>query len=305
MQIVTILSAIAALATTLVAASPLETVVDVKLGGVQYASHVKFAGLNRRNPPPPTPTPGGGGNGKLVYNGGPIIPNVAVTPLLWGSGVTSASKLTGFYSAVTDSPYYDMLAQYSTPSQKLGRGTATQPITLSGYPTKTSLDNDNDIVPYLTSLVKSGALKPTDNTYFPIHFAPGIKISLQGQGSCSVFCAYHSTIDISSLGVGTKYLYYGVIPDQGGSCAGGCGSNSNAFNNLCSVSSHELVEATTDPAIGVVTGNTVAAPAAWYDSADGNNGGEIGDLCNGQQGTAAGYTIQLEWSNSAGGCVAA
>ncbi|KAJ3330828.1 hypothetical protein HDU76_004746 [Blyttiomyces sp. JEL0837] len=248
MQIIALLSAIAAVATTLVSASPIETVVEKKLGGVQYASHVKFAGqLSKRNTPPPS-----GGGGKLVYNGGPIIANVEVTPLLWGSGVQYSSQLTGFYSAITDSSYYDMLSQYSTSSQTLGRGTATQPITLRGYPTSSSLDNDNDIVPYLTSLVRSG-----------------------------------------------------VIPDQGGSCAGGCGSSSNAFSNLCSVSSHELVEATTDPAIGVVSGNTIAAPAAWYDSADGNNGGEIGDLCNGQQGTAAGYTVQLEWSNSAGGCVAA
>ncbi|KAJ3330829.1 hypothetical protein HDU76_004747 [Blyttiomyces sp. JEL0837] len=159
MQIVALLSAIAAIATTLVAASPLETVVETKLGGVQYASHVKFANqLSKRNTPPPS----GGGNGKLVY--------------------------------------------------------------------------------------------------------------------------------------------YGVIPDQGGSCAGGCGSNSNPFNNLCSVASHELVEATTDPAIGVVTG-AIGSPAAWYDSADGNAGGEIGDICNGQQGTVNGYTVQKEWSNKAGACV--
>ncbi|KAJ3329150.1 hypothetical protein HDU76_008522 [Blyttiomyces sp. JEL0837] len=96
------------------------------------------------------------------------------------------------------------------------------------------------------------------------------------------------------------------MPDQGGSCAGGCGSAATTFQNLCSVSSHEIVEATTDPAIGVVTGSTVAAPAAWYNSAS----GEIGDLCNAQQGTVVGgdgvtYTVQKEWSNKAAACVLA
>ncbi|KAJ3330826.1 hypothetical protein HDU76_004744 [Blyttiomyces sp. JEL0837] len=350
MHVSAILAAFVAVAATVVSASPLDTVVERKpfvqyASHVKFA-----APLERRNPPPttsatPTPTttskPPSSTSvpptstsvrpstvpsstsastsskptptnypGKLVYNGGPILANVEVTPLWWGSGVKSTDTLPGFYAAIVNSTHYDMLVQYSTKDQVLGRGSAKTPITLSGQPSKTSLDNDNDIVPYLKSLVQSGTLKPNGNSYYPIHFAPGIKISLQGQGSCSVFCAYHYTIDISSLNVGTPYLFYGVIPDQGGSCAGGCGSSSNAFNNLCSVASHELVEATTDPAIGVVTGNTVSAPAAWYDEKDGNSGGEIGDLCNGQQGTFVGadgktYTLQKEYSNKAGGCVVA
>ena len=46
-------------------------------------------------------------------------------------------------------------------------------------------------------------------------------------------------------------------------------------------------------------------PLAWYD----RNNGEIGDICNGQQGTTVGgdgvtYVIQLEFSNAANNCVA-
>ncbi|KAJ3330827.1 hypothetical protein HDU76_004745 [Blyttiomyces sp. JEL0837] len=329
MQIISILSLVAGLAATMASAKPLDTVIENVIPGMQYASHVKVApapdvmplyrrggggGSTTPTPKPtktsttsaPATTTTGSAKytnypGKLVYNGGPVIPNVDVTPLWWGSGVQYTDKLPGFYAAVVDSAHYDMLQQYSTSdSSIIGRGTTKSPITLSGYPTKTALDNDKDIVPYLRSLVSSGVLNPTINTYYPIHFGPGISITNQGQGSCKVFCAYHGTIDVSDIS-GTKYLYYGIIPDQGGACAGGCGSSSNAFNNLCSVSSHELVEATTDPAVGVA--QNVAAPLAWYDSKDGNSGGEIGDLCNGQQGTINGYTVQKEWSNKAGGCV--
>ncbi|KAJ3293206.1 hypothetical protein HDU76_007074 [Blyttiomyces sp. JEL0837] len=110
------------------------------------------------------------------------------------------------------------------------------------------------------------------------------------------------TIDISSFNLGTQYLYYGIMPDQGGSCAGGCGSSSNTFNNLCSVSSHELVEAITDAAVGVSSGN--AAPLAWYDQTN----GEIGDICNAQEGTVVGgdgvtYSVQAQWSNSQNACI--
>lgn len=70
-----------------------------------------------------------------------------------------------------------------------------------------------------------------------------------------------------------------------------------------SVASHELIEAVTDPAVGLAS--TFAAPLAWYDRTN----GEIGDICNGQQGTTVGgdgvtYTIQLEFSNAANNCVA-
>ena len=44
-------------------------------------------------------------------------------------------------------------------------------------------------------------------------------------------------------------------------------------------------------------------PLAWY---DGTNG-EIGDICNAQQGTITlnglSYTMQKEWSNQKGACI--
>jgi hypothetical protein len=156
----------------------------------------------------------------------------------------------------------------------------------------------------LISLIKQGIITPNANSYYAIHFAPGIDITQNGQASCQVFCAYHGTVDISSLSVGTQYLYYGVIPDQGGSCAGGCGISPNFFDNLCSVASHELVEAVTDAGVGAATGDTLSAPLAWYNA----QSGEIGDLCNGQSGKIVGgdgktYVVQKEWSNAAGACV--
>lgn len=72
----------------------------------------------------------------------------------------------------------------------------------------------------------------------------------------------------------------------------------SALTNLTSVSSHELVEAATDPAVGMAT--VIGPPLAWYDP----NNGEIGDICNAQQGTTtigngSVYVIQLEFSNAA------
>ena len=80
-----------------------------------------------------------------------------------------------------------------------------------------------------------------------------------------------------------------MIPDQGGSCAGGCGLDPTPFNNLTSVASHELVEIVTDPSPG----------SSWYDQ---NLNEEIADICLAQQGSAAGYVVQRQWSNANGAC---
>ncbi|KAJ3313315.1 hypothetical protein HDU76_002672 [Blyttiomyces sp. JEL0837] len=190
------------------------------------------------------------------------------------------------------------VSEYNTnsPAQAIGLGSFTGSYTESAN-LKTQLDDVNDIQPYLRNLVKSGTIKVNENSYLPIHFAPGISITQGGSGSCQTFCAYHGTVNVQDLGLGVKYLYYGVIPDQGGACAGGCGADPNPFNNLCSVASHELGEMITDPAVGV-------GRLAWYD----NNNGEIGDICNANQGLIHGsdgtkYTVQAMWSNEKKACI--
>src|SRR6185312_15595745 len=82
----------------------------------------------------------------------------------------------------------------------------------------------------------------------------------------------------------------------------GCGSSSNAFSNQTSVASHELTEMITDAEVGLATVN--GPPLAWYD----NTNGEIGDICNAQQGSFTAcdgqtYTIQLEFSNAQNNCI--
>ncbi|KAJ3308577.1 hypothetical protein HDV04_001067 [Boothiomyces sp. JEL0838] len=235
---------------------------------------------------------------QLTYRGGPVISNIEVHPIFYGGdNVQYKSDIQGFYAGVVDSPYFDWLSEYNTQTQTIGRGKYVGSIDYTDN-LASSLDDQNDIQPLLKKLADAGTIQPNANTYFPIHFQPNVDISQGGSASCQVFCAYHGTIEYKG-----GYIYYGVIPDQGGACSGGCGSDSNPFNNLCSVSSHEMIEATTDPAVGVAKGN--AAPLGWYDS----NNGEIGDICNAQQTTITGgngntYTVQLEWSNNQNSCIA-
>ena len=229
----------------------------------------------------------------LTNFGGPTLTQVSVHPVFWNANTQFQPNLNAFYNAVTNSTLYDMLHQYSS----IGRGSGVAGFVDNRTTTSVS---DAAIHTELNRLFTAGSLPlPTTNNYYPVHFPSGVTITASdGSKSCQVFCAYHGTYVRNGVNVN-----YGVIPDQGGGCANGCGRNAQRVNNLDSVASHELVEATTDPAVGLAT--TFSPPLAWYDQ----NNGEIGDICNAQQGTTVGgdgatYTIQLEFSNSANNCVA-
>jgi hypothetical protein len=233
----------------------------------------------------------------LTYRGGPVLAHVKVNTVYWGSNVafsgTGTQSLDAFYTAVVQSAYYDWLIEYKTASQPMvGRGTfGAQYMYTAG---KTGSITDANIQTALGTLIDGGKVPAPDaDTLYAIHFAPGIDITMSdGSASCQVFCAYHG-----SFAHGGKNVYYSVNPDQGGACAGGCGNDASTFNNTTSVASHELVEATTDADVGQ---NNLA----WYNDSQ----GEIGDICNAQQGTTTGngrsYVIQLEFSNAANNCVA-
>jgi hypothetical protein len=259
----------------------------------------------------------------LSYFGGPVISNVQVVQVLYGSGSynaqvagTTSPTMGNFYSDLTgtNSGYVNLLTQYNTPAsggtnQTIGNGTFIglfQIVPAAGN--NGSTITDAQIQSELLSQITAGHLPaPTldaagnANTLYMIFFPPGKTISQGGSSSCVAggFCAYHGTT--SSL-FGGQHVLYGVHPDMqaGSGCSTGCGS-STVFNNYTSVTSHELTEAITDAQVGIAT--TFAPPLAWYDMTN----GEIGDICNGQQGsyTANGttYTIQLEFSNAANNCV--
>jgi len=259
----------------------------------------------------------------LSYFGGPVISNVHVVQVLYGSGSynaqvggTTSPTMGQFYGDLTgaNSGYTSLLTQYNTPvsggtNQTIGNGTFDglfQIVPSAGN--NGSTISDSQIQSELLAQITAGHL-PTPvldaagnvNTLYMIFFPPGKTITQGGSSSCVAggFCAYHGT---TSTLLNGKNVLYGVMPDmQSGLCStGGCG-NAGVFGNYTSVTSHELTEAITDADVGIAT--TFAPPLAWYDMVN----GEIGDICNGQQGSYVAngttYTIQLEFSNAANNCV--
>ena len=259
----------------------------------------------------------------LSYFGGPIISNVQVIQVLYGSGSynaqvagTTSPTMGQFYGDIVgaNSGLITLLQQYNTnisggTNQVFGNGTfggLFQIVPAAGN--NGSTITDAQIQSELLAQITAGHLPApildaagNPNTLYMTFFPPGKTISQGGSNSCQAggFCAYHGTT--SSLFSGHNVLY-GVMPDMqaGSGCSTGCGA-SNVFGNYTSVTSHELTESLTDADVGIAT--TFAPPLAWYDMTN----GEIGDICNAQQGSYVAngttYTIQLEFSNSANNCV--
>ena len=250
--------------------------------------------------------------GRLLYYGGPVLGRAKVTAVLWGDvDPQVASALPGFYRAAVGSSYFDWLSEYDTTgkavdgspgtAQHIRRGSFAGAVRIAPHAHGTKL-TDAAIEKELAAQVRKGSLPaPGDDTVFLVHFPPGVHISMGGSSSCEQggFCGYHSAFRLRG-----QRLAYAVLPDmgEGSGCDTGCGAG-GAVDRVTSVASHELVEAVTDPEVGLASG--LAAPLAWYDAA----GGEIGDLCNGKTGRLrAGrtvYLVQKEWSNAARACVLA
>src|SRR5215471_15033218 len=259
----------------------------------------------------------------LSYFGGPVISNVHVVQVLYGSGSynaqvagTSTPSMGNFFGDLTgtNSGYVNLLTQYNTPAsggtnQTIGNGTfdGLFQIVPSAANNGSTID-DSNIQAELLAQINAGHLPAplldaagNVNTIYMIYFPPGKTITQGGSSSCvgGGFCAYHGT---TSTTFNSSHLLYGVLPDMqaGSGCSSGCGTSS-VFGNYTSVTSHELTEAITDADVGIAT--SIAAPLAWYDMTN----GEIGDICNAQQGSynanGTTYTIQLEFSNAANNCV--
>src|SRR4249919_146956 len=283
----------------------------------------KFHGVPWRDP---NATPGPVGfaapaGAHLTYFGGPIISNVQVIQVLYGSGSynsqiagTTSPTMGNFFADITSTGLITLMQQYNTnisggTGQVFGNGTFAglfQIVPSAGN--NGSTITDTQIQSELLAQINAGHLPAplldaagNVNTLYMIFFPPGKTLTQGGSSSCVAggFCAYHGTT--STLLNGHNVLY-GVMPDmQSGLCStGGCG-NGGVFGNYTSVTSHELTEAITDADIGIAT--VFAPPLAWYDMVN----GEIGDICNGQQGSYVAngttYTIQLEFSNAASNCV--
>jgi len=238
----------------------------------------------------------------LDYYGGRVLGHVKVDIVVWdrwsygrSAHLTGSRSIESFFKAITASPYVDWLDEYDTPTQHIGRGSVegvytVHPPAADNGATITS----NQINEALRTLIAGKQLpKPSTTRLYAIFFPSRKTISTPGGDSASDFCAYHDTTTS-----GRSTVYYAVMPYEVSNR--GCKMASTSFDSLTTVVSHELLEAITDPGVGLKR-------VAWYD----RDNGEIADICafSSSPARVAGadgdnYTVQRSWSNRRGACVA-
>jgi hypothetical protein len=269
------------------------------------AAHPR-AGHNLRSSLAPDRAPARQTAETLLYYGGVVVPNAKVYSIWWGGKAANATDITldpggidSFFEGVTDSLYFDALAQYRTDlttqvganvgkpgtGQLIGRGNYAGEYELTQVPAGNV--TDAQVQAALEAAITAGTLPPNGpNSIYSIFFPSAVKITFEGVGggsSCQSFGAYH---DITTS-LGAIYL---VIP------------NCNyAFTEYCSVASHELSEAVTD--VQPTPGSHPDYPQAWNDSM----GNEIADICEFSGGknlqTASGiFAVQYNWDQRANTC---
>jgi hypothetical protein len=216
----------------------------------------------------------------LAYRGGPLIPNVAIHAIYWGTYWTTArnpstNDIDAFLQFISSSSFITQLAEYNAGGFNIGQGRFVDS-RIQNTPLSASI-SDAEIEQQLNGSIASPGPGVNNDLYF-CFFPPGTQVTMGGGASCTSFCGYHNAT--------SSRIYYAVIPYPG---CNGCKPEADTLSSLTIFSSHELAEAITDPIPG----------SGWYDDV----AGEIGDSCNQQPKPLGNYFVQKIWSAQANHCV--
>jgi hypothetical protein len=226
----------------------------------------------------------------LSYQGGPVLANVGVEVIYYGQQwATDAAlksqeqQLDAYFAALTGGPFMDLLAQYGTPTQAIGRGKFLGS-TVVPVPLGTSVD---DVT--LRQVVRGADQAADANRLTFVFVEPGVAVTNAPLGDSALdFLGYHDAFP----GPGNLAVPYAVIPYPTPPNRTR-GNGLSPFQSLTAVSSHELAEAVTDPYIHT--------QPAWHNLSSGQEVADYADdvpvvFLNGDAVTAL-------WSNQAGGVV--
>jgi hypothetical protein len=251
----------------------------------------------------------------------PIIPNVQVETVFYGSVWSSGQQVTGyqningveltneaqdldqFFATITKSSYMDGLSQYTGSNGAPGHGQFIGADFVAGLSpngnnpanwsmSQTTSLSDQQIQGMLQGEMNSNRIPaPDGNKLYMVFLPPGVGVA-DGSGG-----GHHGSFTTTS---GVR-AYYAIIDHPLSGFSPGLGNSLTRLQQLTLVASHEMVEAITDPMVNYRT--------AWIDRnsklLDPLSGQEIGDITQNQPPPGgwiaidAGYVVQKYWSEQA------
>ena len=191
----------------------------------------------------------------------------------WGDHLDQVSWFDGFTRTVAPSTELaSQVTEYSVNGQVLGASVFAGSVIVRDEPG--SLITDSDLENFIQTQIQSHTAPAVDDhIVYSVFLAPGVKIQNEDKA-----VGYHTRSDWGFHEIMIHFDNY--VLDV-------------ASRDVAAVTySHEMAETITDPDLD-----------GWYDDALGIQG-EIGDVCEGHLALAGGYSIQQEWSEADGKCMA-
>ena len=237
---------------------------------------------------------------QIQNGGGPVLAGPSVQPVFFAN--EAAAKITlvqAFLGKLAGSAYWAA----TTGEYGVGPLTAAAPITLTeAAPAAT---DQASIEAWILDALTTGKLPaPADGVIHALYYPSGTTITDDHGGvSCVSFGGYHDEVDFDGM-----KLAYTVVPHCDAYAGkspfhfpGGLVLQGDGF--VTGLSSHELVEAATDPAVSSAPAyqQIDAAHLPWIEYLV---AGETADSCEFQPGAfyedpELGYLVQATWSNAA------
>ncbi len=231
------------------------------------------------------------------YNGGPVLVNPKIVTVTWASDdATLVSRVQQFDDIITTTAWWTAVSseycEQPGNSPCIGQGSNGGHVVISDPPDATYTDSAGGGPSSLKDFITAHVLgtdagagdfpAPDANTLYVIYFPAGVTINLDGDPSCNNYLAYHDTISLPDANNNSIGVPYAAIPR--------CGTKESTTTDSAS---HEIIEASTDPQIGLGSLTYYMLNQTWASG----GGGEVGDLCTGKTTTESSFIVQRGWSN--------
>lgn len=240
----------------------------------------------------------------LTYHGGPVMSGVIhIYAIFWEPGNKVAANYNAlierYFRDIGSSPLYKIARQYSDSRHNFPSGAMLSGVYVDHSRYSETPLLDSDIRSEVHFVVHLKNWRAGLSSMFFVFTGRGENLCTnRSHTSCASnsFCAYHNAFVSNTI---TGDIIYAAMPYAASfSCNPGSSPNHNDADQTINVTSHEEIEAATDPGLN-----------AWFDA----RGAEIGDKCAWNFGArnAQGadvvwnkhpYIVQREWSNARRGC---
>ena len=234
----------------------------------------------------------------LTYHGGPVMAGTAhAYAIFWEPGGNVASNYNSlierYFGDIGGSSLYHINTQYTNSSHGFASNAvfAGAWVDTHAYPESPLLDSD--LQHEVSRALKSRGWKSGLHNVFFVYTQRNEDIcfdSSLSECASNAFCAYHSNFG--------NTLYAAMPYAASFSCDPGSSPNHSDADQTINVTSHEQMEAATDPLGNAWTdssGNEIGDKCAWRFGPLNSSGGDV--VWNGHN-----YIVQTEWDNKIKGC---